>query len=118
MPAVVHLICHADESTTFEFDEDVSFNEITSLFCTAGTHLLLNCCNGWQQKASQATQMKQPPASVIAWQSQPENHMCITLTEVYYEHLCRPGGHAPTLAAAVRLKSSRKARRSAASARE
>ena len=27
--------------------------------------------------------------------------MCITLTEVYYEHLCRPGGHAPTLAAAV-----------------
>ena len=27
--------------------------------------------------------------------------MCIKLTDVYYDHLCRPGGHAPTLAATV-----------------
>jgi hypothetical protein len=98
MPAVVHLICHADKSTTFEFDEDVKFDEITTLFCTAGTHCLLNCCNGWQYKASQVMNMRQPPASIISWRIQPENRMCIALTEVYYDLLCRPDGHAPTLA--------------------
>ena len=27
--------------------------------------------------------------------------MCLKLTDVYYDHLCRPDGHARTLAAAV-----------------
>ena len=100
-PAVVHLICHANKSSTFEFDENVNFNTITELFSTPGTHLLLNCCNGWQRKASQVTKMEKPPASVIAWRIETENDWCIVLTEVYYDHLCRPGGHAPTLAATV-----------------
>ena len=44
---------------------------------------------------------RKPPASVIAWRILTENEWCITLTNVYYDHLCRPGGHASTLAATV-----------------
>ena len=106
MPAVVHLICHANKSAMFELDEDVHFEEVVRAGVTSGTHVLLNCCNGWQCKGSQIVKIAPgsgmcPPKSLLAWRIQPENDMCIALTKVYYELLAQPGGHAASLAARV-----------------
>ena len=106
MPAVLHLICHSNKSALFELDEDVHFKEVVRLFVTGGTHVLLNCCNGWQCKGSQIVKIAPgsgmcPPSSLLAWRIQPDNDMCIALTKVYYELLAQPGGHAASLAARV-----------------
>ena len=42
-----------------------------------------------------------PEGSILAWTIDAENYMCLELTVVYYDHLCRPGGQAATLAATV-----------------
>mmetsp|Transcript_62663 Transcript_62663/g.123773 ORF Transcript_62663/g.123773 Transcript_62663/m.123773 type:complete len:113 (+) Transcript_62663:1492-1830(+) len=48
-------------------------------------------------QASEIARMPQAPASIISWRIETENQMCISLSEVYYDHLCRPSSRANSL---------------------
>uniref|UniRef100_A0A7S3AGB9 Uncharacterized protein n=1 Tax=Haptolina ericina TaxID=156174 RepID=A0A7S3AGB9_9EUKA len=103
MPAVVHIISHGNVSGNFFLDEEsdadgVKWKEIVDMFSSAGTHFVLNSCNGWQRKASAMAQLPVPPASITCWRSSPQNPECIELTRCFFEILCRPGGHSSQIA--------------------
>ena len=92
MPAVVHLICRADKSTTFEFDQDVNFNEPPR---SSARRARTSCSTAATAGSTEGEplgghDMRRPPASVIAWRITTENEWCIALTNVYYDHSAAP----------------------------
>ena len=101
-PAAVHLICHSNRGKSFEFGEQLRWEDLVAWFSGPRTHFLLNSCFSYNNKASRMATCERPPASILAWRREVYSDDALEVTRAFYEELCRPNGHDARLAVRVR----------------